>query len=65
MAERPGLKDTVTTVDTRPFFRPPEQSPSRQGYHWNGNAETYFLIGDVMAREMIKLVASRPGIRRR
>ena len=65
VALRPGLKATVTTFDTRPFFRPSEQSPSRQGYHWNGNAETYFLIGDAMAREMIKLVASRPGSRRR
>ena len=65
VAHRPELKSTVTTFDTRPFFRPAEQSPSRQGYHWNGNAETYFLIGDAMAREMIKLVASRPGSLRR
>jgi len=49
------LKGTVACVETRDFFRPPEVSPSRQGYHWNSNAETYFLIGDSMGRAMIRL----------
>ena len=56
VAEQSDLKATVTTVETRGFFRTPEMSPSRQGYHWNGNAETYFLIGDAMARAMIRLL---------
>ena len=56
VARQPELKATVTTVETRGFFRSPEVSPSRQGYHWNGNAETYFLIGEAMARAMIKLM---------
>ena len=56
VAKRPEFKGTVVTVETRDFFRPPEESPSRQGYHWNGNAETYFLIGDAMGREMLKLL---------
>ncbi len=49
------FKGNVVCVETRDFFRPPEVSPSRQGYHWNSNAETYFLIGDSMARAMKKL----------
>jgi alpha-galactosidase len=56
VAKRPEFKGTVYTVETRDFFRPPEVSPSRQGYHWNSNAETYFLIGDAMGKAMIKLI---------
>jgi len=54
------FKDNVACVETRDFFRPPEVSPSRQGYHWNSNAETYFLIGDAMARAMKKLCTKQP-----
>ncbi len=49
------FKGTVACVETRDFFRPPEVSPSKQGYHWNSNAETYFLIGDGMGRAMRRL----------
>jgi len=51
------FKGNVACVDTRDFFRPPELSPSGQGYHWNSNAETYFLIGDGMGRAMKELYA--------
>jgi alpha-galactosidase len=54
------FKGTVACVDTRDYFRPPEVSPSRQGYHWNSNAETYFLIGDGMAKAMKKLCKKNP-----
>ncbi len=56
VARRKELEGTVATVETRDFFRPPEESPSRQGYHWNGNAETYFLIGDAMGKAMGGLI---------
>ena len=56
VAKIPEFTGTVASVETRDFFRLPENSPSRQGYHWNGNAETYFLIGDAMARAMLKLL---------
>ena len=49
------FKGNVTCVETRDFFRPPELSPGRQGYHWNLNAETYFLIGNGMGEAMKKL----------
>ena len=53
------FKKTVACVETRDFFRPPELSPTRQGYHWNGNAETYFLIGDGMGKAMVDILKGR------
>jgi alpha-galactosidase len=43
-------------VGTRDFYRPKELSPSGQGYHWNGNAETYYLIGAGMGEAMLELL---------
>ncbi|WP_201750265.1 sialate O-acetylesterase [Tautonia marina] len=59
VAERPEFRGNVSFVGTRSFWRPEEQSPSRQGYHWNSNAETYFLIGEAMGEAMLTLV--EPG----
>jgi alpha-galactosidase len=56
VAKRKEFKGTVVSVETRDFFRPSEVSPSRQGYHWNGNAETYYLIGEGMGQAMVKLL---------
>ena len=56
VAERPEFKGTVAFVSTREFWRPPEESPSAQGYHWNTNAETYYLIGEAMGRAMLRLL---------
>jgi len=53
---RPVRGTNVAFVGTKDFYRPPEASPSRQGYHWNSNAETYLLIGDGMGKAMIELV---------
>ena len=56
VAEHPEFKGNVAFVGTREFWRPQEQSPSGQGYHWNTNAETYYLIGDAMGKAMLGLV---------
>jgi len=56
VAQRKEFKGTIASVETRDFFRPAEESPSRQGYHWNGNAETYYLIGEGMGKAMMKLL---------
>lgn len=53
------FRGNVAFVGTRAFYRPKEQSPSGQGYHWNTNAETYSLIGDAMGQAMLKLVSAR------
>lgn len=54
-AKYPEFKGNVVCVQTESFFRSPEESPSRQGYHWNGNAETYYLIGESMGEAIKKL----------
>jgi hypothetical protein len=50
------FRGNVAFVGTRAFWRAQEQSPSDQGYHWNSNAETYYLIGDGMGRAMVQLM---------
>jgi len=52
MATYPEFEDNVAVVETRDFFRDSSESPSSQAYHWNRNAETYFLIGEGMAYAM-------------
>jgi len=56
VAEHPEFKGNVAFVGTRVFWRPREQSPTGQGYHWNSNAETYYLIGEAMGRAMKRLL---------
>ncbi|MCF7972726.1 MAG: sialate O-acetylesterase [Phycisphaerae bacterium] len=58
-AERDEFKGNVAFVGTKDFYRPKEVSPSGQAYHWNSNAETYFLIGDGMARAMLALLEKK------
>jgi alpha-galactosidase len=59
VAEYPEFKGNVAFVGTKDFWRPAEASPANQGFHWNRNAETYFLIGDAMGKDMLKLMKSR------
>ena len=59
VAERPEFRGTVAFVGTRDFYRTKEESPSGQAYHWNNNAETYYLIGEGMGRAMLELLAAR------
>lgn len=56
VAERAEFKGSVAFVGTRAFWRPAEVSPNGQGYHWNCNAETYYLIGRAMGEAMLKLI---------
>ena len=55
VAERPEFQGNVAFVGTKAFWRPQEISPSGQGYHWNTNAETYYLIGEAMGDAMKRL----------
>lgn len=60
VAEHAEFKGNVAFVGTKGFWREKEVSPSSQGYHWNTNAETYWLIGEAMGQAMLKLLnASR------
>jgi hypothetical protein len=59
VSKRDEFRGNVAFVSTRNFWRPAEKSPSNQGYHWNSNAETYFLIGEAMAESMKKLIPEK------
>ena len=52
----PELKDNVKTVETRDLWRPAEESPRNQGYHYNQNAETYLNVGQAMGKGMLELL---------
>lgn len=56
VAKREEFRGNVAFVGTKDFYRPREQSPSGQAYHWNNNAETYYLIGEGMGKAMLGLV---------
>ena len=58
VAEHEEFQGNVAFVGTKDFYRPAELSPSRQAYHWNSNAETYYLIGAGMGQAMLKLMES-------
>jgi len=53
--KHPEFAGTVATVDTRPFWREPDDSPASQDYHYNRNAETYMLVGEALGRAMVEL----------
>jgi alpha-galactosidase len=54
----PRFKGNVAGVETRGFQRSPEESPSKQEFHWMRNWETYYLIGKGMGDAMIGLIPS-------
>ena len=46
-------------VETTQFARPKELSPNTgHGHHWFGNAESYFLVGNALGREMLKALGN-------
>lgn len=55
VAQHDEFKGNVAFVGTRAFWRPEDQSPTKQGYHWNSNAESYYLIGEAMGEAMKQL----------
>jgi len=59
VAEQPEFKGNVAFVGTKHFWRKADASPSGQGFHWNTNAETYYLIGEAMGEAMKKLLGSK------
>lgn len=56
VAERAEFRGNVAFVGTRAFWRTTELSPNKQGYHWNSNAESYYLIGEAMGEAMKRLI---------
>ena len=52
----PEFVDNVIVKETRGFHRDPSISPAGFQYHWNGNCESYWLVGKAMAEGMIQLL---------
>ncbi len=46
----------VLSDDTRGYFESPEKSPRNQGFHWNGNARSYFRVGKGLGDKMVTLL---------
>lgn len=57
VAQRNEFRGNVAFVGTKDFWRDKSESPSGQAYHWNYNAETFYLIGEGMGQAMIQLLA--------
>ena len=53
----PQFRKNVITVETRDFWKTPEESPRNQDFHYNGNAETYMRVGQALGQGMIKLLS--------
>lgn len=60
VAEYKEFKGNVAFVGTKGFWRGKEVSPSGQAFHWNTNAETYYLIGEAMGNAMKELCKAQP-----
>lgn len=56
VAQREEFRGNVAFVGTKDFWRDKAVSPSGQAYHWNNNAETFYLIGEGMGKAMLELV---------
>lgn len=56
----PEFDGNVSVVETRDFWRPANQSPRDQSYHWNQNGETYYLIGAGMGEDMAAMISAIP-----
>lgn len=65
VAEDPEFARTVRFVGTKDFYRPGDESPSNQAYHWNSNAETYLLIGEGLGQAMLELLPRHERSKRR
>lgn len=64
VATRPEFVDSVRFVETRDFVRNSEDSPNPgHGHHEFGNAETYFLVGDALAKGMLALTDDVPRVK--
>jgi hypothetical protein len=57
LPERPEFRGSAATTETRDFYRPQEKfGGNKQTIHWHGNGESYWLVGEAMGRDMVKLL---------
>jgi len=56
LPKRPEFQGSVATTETRDFYRSQEKfGGNNQTIHWNGNGESYWLMGEAMGQAMVKL----------
>ncbi len=48
----------VLSSDTRDFWEDAAVSPRNQGFHWNGNARSYFRVGKALGDDMATLLGA-------
>ena len=54
---RPEFKGVAAVAETRDFYRPQAMfGGNKQTIHWHANGESYWLMGEAMGREMVKLL---------
>ncbi len=58
----PEFGGNVAYVETRDYWRAKEISPADQLYHWNRNAESYYLVGKGLGDAMLKMLPTITGI---
>lgn len=51
----PEFKGNVKSVELRGFHFDMEKSPGDQCYHWNNNAQSYWLMGQAMAKAFLAM----------
>jgi Carbohydrate esterase, sialic acid-specific acetylesterase len=57
---RPEFKGSAATTETRDFYRPQDKfGGNKQTIHWHGNGESYWLVGEAMGRDMVKLLGMK------
>jgi len=57
LPSRPEFTGSVATVETRDFYRSQEKfGGNNQTIHWNGNGESYWLMGEAMGRAMVEMM---------
>jgi hypothetical protein len=55
----PEFEGNVKTVEIRDFWKPAEQSPKNQDFHYNQNAETYMQVGEALGKGMLGLLEKK------
>jgi Carbohydrate esterase, sialic acid-specific acetylesterase len=56
----PEFKGAAATTETRDFYRPQETfGGNKQTIHWHANGESYWLVGEAMGRDMVKLLEQK------
>jgi hypothetical protein len=60
ISKQPEFVGNVATTETRDFYRPQEKfGGNNQAIHWHGNGESYWLMGEAMGRDMVKLLDAK------